>query len=238
MKAGEHQLSLSGSRRETAMSPETAEFLRDAGNVVLGAVIGFVGAALSESWKDRKKARAMKDAIRRELRETAHRFLGLVYTLSQRHGGFDREMLEWMKPQVERYQGPNPRDGMLAGVTGFLGQTDDQIAAFAEHMKARMAPQFVPHEEPAYTTASIGVIHDLEPDYAARVLDILAHIRMLNDARENGLFHTRLTFTPGLSEGNHDSARQGIDNAEIMMARRARIVIDKITALEDRYPEN
>jgi hypothetical protein len=60
---------------------------------------------------------------------------------------------------------------------------------------------------------------------------------MLNDARENGLFHTRLTFTPGLTAANHERVRQGVDNAEIMMARRARIIIDKITALEDQYPE-
>jgi hypothetical protein len=223
------------------MSPDTIEFLQDAGNVVLGAVLGavlgFAGAAWSDWWKDRKKARAMKAAIRRELRETAHRFLGLVYTLNQRHGGFNRELLQWMKPQIERYEGPNRREGMLTGVTGLLGQTDEQIAAIAEHKRATMGPQFVPVEEPAYATASIGALHDLEPDYASRVLDVLAHIRMLNDARENGLFHTRLTFTPDLSEENHRNAEQGIDNAEKMMANRARIVIDKITALEDRYPE-
>jgi hypothetical protein len=44
-------------------------------------------------------------------------------------------------------------------------------------------------------------------------------------ARENGVFHTRLTFTPEHSEANHRSAQQGIvDNAEIMM----------IAALDDR----
>jgi hypothetical protein len=219
------------------MSPDIIEFLQDAGNVVLGAILGFAGATWSDWWKDRKKAQAMRTAIRRELRETAHRFLGMVYTLNQRHGGFNHELLQWMQPQIERYDGPNPREGMLAGVTGLLGQTDAQIATMAAHFRATMPPQFMPLEEPAYTAASVGAIHDLEPDYSARVLDILAHIRMLNDARENGLFHTRLTFTPGLSEANHESARQGVDNAEIMMARRARIIIDKITALEDRYPE-
>lgn len=219
------------------MSPDTIEFLFDAGNVVLGALLGFAGATWSDWWKDRKTARAMRTAIRLELRETAHRFLALIYTLNKRHGEFDRELLEWMKPQLERYEGPNPRDGMLAGVTELLAQPDAQIAAIAAHFKATMGPQFVPLEEPAYATASIGAIHDLEPEYASRVLDILAHIRMLNDARENGLFHTRLTFTPGLSKENHQSTRQGVDNAEIQMARRARIVVDKITALEDRYPE-
>ena len=142
----------------------------------------------------------MKAAIRRELRETAHRFLGLVYMLERRHGGFNRELLEWLLSQTERYEGPNPREGMLTGLRGMLGQSDDQLYAMAAHFQATMPPQFVPVEEPAYTAGSVSAIHDLEPDYARRVLDILAHIRMLNDARENGLFHTRLTFTPGLSE--------------------------------------
>ena len=95
------------------MSPDTIEFLQDAGNVVLGAMLGFAGAAWSDWWKDRKKARAVKIAIQRELRVTADRFLGLVYMLNRRHGGFNRELLEWMKPQIERYEGPNPSDGML-----------------------------------------------------------------------------------------------------------------------------
>jgi hypothetical protein len=220
------------------MSPDTIEFLQDAGNVVLGAILGFAGATWSDWWKERKNASAMKVAIRRELRETAHRFLGLVYILNGRHGGFNRELLQWMQGQIARYEGANPREGWLSGVSGLLAQSDDQIAALAAHLQATTGPQFFPLEEPVYTRASVGAIHDLEPDYASRVLDILAHIRMLNDARENGLFHTRLTFTPGLTEENHGHARQGVDNAEMMMARRARIIIDKITALEDRYPKN
>jgi hypothetical protein len=117
-----------------------------------------------------------------------------------------------------------------------LGQTDAQIAVVAAHLKTTPPPQFIPREEPAYTTASVGAIHDLDPGYAERVLDILAHVRMLNDARENGICHTRLTFTPGVSAENHKTAMEGVDNAEILMTTRARIVVDKITQLEERYP--
>jgi hypothetical protein len=59
---------------------------------------------------------------------------------------------------------------------------------------------------------------------------------MLNDAREKGLSHTGITFTPGLKEESHKSARQEVGNAEIMMARRAHRGREA-HGLEDRYPE-
>jgi hypothetical protein len=219
------------------MSPDTIEFLQSAGNVALGALLGFAGATWSDWWKDRKRARAMKGAIGRELRETAHRFLSLIYTLAGRHGSYNRELLEWMKPQIDRYEGPNPTDGLRTGVTGLLAGSDAAIAEIAAHKRTTTPPQFIPREEPAYTAAIANSIHDLNPDYAVRVLDVLAHIRMLNDARENGLYYTRLSFAGDLTEENHGKAVWNAEQAEGMMLQRARIVIDKISALEDRYPD-
>ena len=45
--------------------------------------------------------------------------------------------------------------------------------------------------------------------FSHAIPSIIAHIRMLNDARENALFHLRLTFTPGLTQDNHTRAMQG-----------------------------
>ena len=218
------------------MDPWMAELIKDSSGVILGWALG-LGSALLVDWrKDKKKVGSVKTAISRELREVAHRLLALVYKVEGRRGRLDRQLLEWMHPHVQRYAGPNPSEGILAGVKGLLTQSDAELAQLAAYLQANAPPRFWPREEPSYTTAAVAKAHELDPDYAVRVLDILSHIRMLNDARENGLYYTRLTFVPGITPGNHANAVQNADGADDQMAKRARIIVDKVTALEQKYP--
>ena len=215
----------------------TADLVWDVINIVLGWALGLGSALLTQRWNERRRARAVKRAISRELRETAHRLLALVYRLEGRFGGLDRELLEWMHPQIQRYAGPNPKDGMLAGVTGLLHSSDAEILQVARQLQATTPPPFIPAEEARYTASVVGQLHDLDPEYAVRVIDVLSHLRMLNDAREDGLYYHRLTFTPGLTEENHETAIANVDRGQKQMAKRARIVIDKITALEEKFQD-
>ena len=218
------------------MDPWMAELIKDSSGVILGWALG-LGSALLVDWrKDMKKVGSVKTAISRELREVAYRLLALAYKVEGRRGRIDRQLLEWMHPHVQRYAGPNPSEGILSGVEGLLTQSDEELAKLAAYMQANTPPQFWPREEPGYTAAAVAEAHQMDPDYAVRVLDILSHIRMLNDGRENGLYYTRLTFAAGITEENHAKAVQNADRADDQMAKRARIIVDKITALEQKYP--
>ncbi len=208
------------------MQPSTVEFLQNMLSVTLGWGLGILSGALTQWTRERKLRKAVKRAISRELRETAYRMLALIYKLEQRHGGFNRQLLEWMKPQVEKYEGPNPSSGLLAGIRGFLGNTDDQLAAFAAQIQPTIPPQQWPSEEVGYTLRKIDSLQDHEPDYAVRVLDVLSHVRMLNDARENNLYYLRLTFLPGLSEVNYTAARNNINGTEQLALQRARVIVE------------
>lgn len=220
------------------MDASTADFLKGVANVVLGWTLGVVSAGFTQWRKDRKRARATKTAIARELRETAHRLLALIYKLEERHGGLNRNLLEWMRPQIERYEGPNPKGGLLAGVSGLLSRTDAELAQFAAHLQKTTPPQFVPREDAPYTTVAVAQLHEHDPEYAVRALDVLSHIRMLNESRENELYYSRLTFAPGLTTENHEKAMWNASQAEQQMARRARIIVDKITELEEMFPQD
>ena len=72
--------------------------------------------------------------------------------------------------------------------------------------------------------------------YAVRVLDILSHLHMLNETRDNGIYYDRLTFASGLTQGNYDNLVRNAKASEIHIARRARVIVDKITELETRFP--
>jgi len=217
------------------MDSWTADVVKDATNVVLGWVLGLASAELIHWNRSRKKRRQIKVAISRELRESAHRLVALLYRLESRFGGINREFLEWMQPQVQRYEGPNPTDGLLAGVAGLLKQPDAKIQELAAHLQATTPPPFIPADEPSYTIRSVADLHDFEPDYAVRILDVLAHLRMIEQTRQNADHYHRLTFTPGLGDENHRKAIENVNTSHREIAKRARIVIDKIAALEERF---
>lgn len=205
---------------------------KDAANVLLGWLLGVGSTWAAEKIRERKKGKAVKLAISLELREVALRLLSLVYTIQGRHGGLTKDLLQWMVPALERYSGPNPTDGILEGVRGLLQAEEEEFAKATAYLATTTPPQFYPREDPTYTMAAVSQLHDLDPDYTVRVLDVLAHIRMLNDSREHGLHYSRLTFTPGLTSENHAKATQNADTAEVMSAKRARLIVEKIMALE------
>jgi hypothetical protein len=211
------------------------DLVKDLAGVVLGWALG-VGTAVLTDWRrERKKLVAVRRAISIELRETAQRLVLVMYRVRARQGRLDRPFLEWMRPQIERYAGPNPRDGMLSAVRSLLERTDDDaIAILAAEENARAQLSFWPEEHAPYTETTIAQAHDFDPEYAVRVLDVLAHLRMFNGVRENGLHYFRLTFESGLTPENHASAVSNVAGAEDQMALRAEAIIRKITELEAR----
>ncbi len=76
--------------------------------------------------------------------------------------------------------------------------------------------------------------NEFDAAFSERVLDILSNIHMFNEIRDNGLFYQRLTFESGLGDANYIKVLQNADMAEHELSKRARIIIDKITALEEQ----
>jgi hypothetical protein len=220
------------------MSPWVADLINKWGGVVLGWGLGLASTPVVEWRKKRKTVCSRKIAISREFREMALRLVFLIYAVERRQGRLNRELLEWMRPQIQRYGGvgPNPSKNFLAAVEGLLKRSDDELAQFAAYEKSNTPLHFFyPREEASYATEIVVQAHDFEPDYAERLLDILSHLRMLNEAREDGLYYHHLTFTPGMSAENHKAAIQNVSGAGEQIAFRARIIVDKITALEQKY---
>ncbi len=138
-----------------------------------------------------------------------------------------------MQPQIERYEGPNPKDGMLAGVRGFLSLNDEDLGKVTAHYRQSTPPMNLHTEELGHLMVSINELLEAEPACAHRALDILAHVRMYNAACEDNQHYIRMTFTPGLTDENHGKCVDNVNRAEDVASKRARIIIDKVTGLEE-----
>jgi hypothetical protein len=216
--------------------PWITDLIKNLSGVVLGWILGLATSSFVEWRQKRKKVHAIKIAVSKELREVAHRLLVISYTGEFMQGRLNRELLEWMYPLVKRYEGPNPNDQFLAAVEGLLKSSDEELAKLAAYQKKTMQPQFWPGEEASYATASASQIHDFDPKYAVRLLDILSHLRMFNEARERWEYYFQLTFVPGLTSENYARTMQNVNATDEQITKRARIIVDKITDLEQKYP--
>lgn len=59
---------------------------------------------------------------------------------------------------------------------------------------------------------------------------------MFNDIREQAIYYQRLTFAGDMTQDNHARAVRNADAAQDGLAKRAQIVVGKISELEDAYP--
>jgi hypothetical protein len=218
------------------MAPWFVNILRDLSGVTLGWILGFASSAIRDWLKEKWKCADTQRAISAELYEVTYRLLLILYSIESAFGKFDRKLLEWMLPLIQKYEGPNPKEGISAGITGLLKNSDTEIAHFAAVQRAKTSSSyFYPRIEASYTASALSHAHDFDPDYALRVLDILSHIQMFNDTRDSYVFYEHLTFTPGLTPENYRNAVKNAEEARLHLSQRARIIVDKFNALEQKY---
>jgi hypothetical protein len=157
--------------------------------------------------------------------------LGVVYAFESRTGGLDRKLLEWSHTQGKRYS--DPERAWMEGVSSFLKSTEEELKKVATHLRESTGPQFVPLQTAIYASTAVPHLHEHDQNFAVAVLDILTHLGMFNEYREHWVYYFQLTFTAvGV---NHDMAVDNVDTAEANMSHRPRIIVDKISKLEDQF---
>jgi hypothetical protein len=203
--------------------------------VVLGWALG-LGTALLLDWKrNQQKVSAARTAMLAEFDEIAYRLIGVVFKLDLQHSRLDRKRLEWLGVASDRYKGLNRLEGLPDRFSEILATPEAELAQVNALFKAIGKSSFIPEEDAPYATASIAQAHDFEPAFAVSVMDVLSQIRMYNEVRENALRYTVMTFETGLDKANYDLILGNADAADEQLAKRARIIVDKIHELRTQY---
>ena len=115
-----------------------------------------------------------------------------------------------------------------------LHGSEDELRGVATHLKQTASPQFVPLQEAKYAASVVAQLHEHDEEFTIAVLDILANVGMFNENRNDWQYWFQLTFAPGLLDENHSRAVDNVKRAEGQMLKRAKIIVEKISALEDK----
>jgi hypothetical protein len=117
-----------------------------------------------------------------------------------------------------------------------LALSDEEIATMGAAV-AKGEPTNLPPEELLYTRAAVQDLHVFPELQVARVLDVLAQVRMYNETAAEWKENLRLTFEPGLSTANHSIARAKVRSNEEQAVKRGRNIIQRIAGLEQAFED-
>ncbi len=201
--------------------------------VAIGWLLGFLSAPLMEWVKDRRRKRQLEVAIRRELQEQQYQLALVSFTAEMDFGdGFNRDFILRTKQLIAGYRRANLDPEMMGKVDHFLKMSDEDLAGFVAHSKAKDTGKVIPPFESRYLDSVMSDLRLFSPDFQTKLLSIRADLGKLNFHIQTATDYERLTFT--LSDpGNHEKAVNNNRLGLRQVTRLTRRIAEKIDAL---YP--
>jgi hypothetical protein len=203
--------------------------------IIFGSVLTLLLTVLPQWWSSRQKLRAVKTAVFMELEEVARRLAFCVFRVESRRGRFDREALTWLRSQLAVYRGLGQRTLLPEVVVKLLALPDSDLDGMAAQYAATTGDTSFVREEAPYSASAVPLANEFEAQFAARLMDILAHLRMFEDCRQNGAYFLRLTFDGTISVENHRRAQVNLNAFDAKLSQLARTTAEKIVALRREF---
>jgi len=202
--------------------------------LLLGWLLGLLSPLITDAIKHRRERRETEAAIRVELKEVQFRLVGTIWLLATRTERFNRSLIDWMRPIVERYKGLNPTDGVVQTFKSTEGLTDEQLAGLAR--KLDPGPQFrlsLKKYSTPMIDSKISMLNGFGSEYQNLVLELKAVLNLLNEEVDQFRFYFNQTFISSLSEKNRVAIAANIETSYATVfngAQRAVDLIERILA--------
>jgi hypothetical protein len=98
----------------------------------LGWLLATLSPIIADAIRRRRESKEVKGALLTELRELKYRMACAGYYVQMCFGKIDRKFLEWLRPIVSAYSGPNPSDGISKAIDLQLSLADEALSALSQ----------------------------------------------------------------------------------------------------------
>jgi len=203
---------------------------------VLYLVLGWLFGLFSPLIYDRIKKKYQQEEIKRglltELKETEFKVVGAVYLLSRRLGLYNRELLEWLRPNVKSYSGAHYKDYILKAIESHLDLTDEQLAALSQYDKdeGKEGLSLKKYTLP-FLDSMIGSLSVFDAEFQNKAFEIRAQVNLLNEEIDQTRFYFRMTFDSNLTPENHSVVTQNLNRCYENVLGASRRLADRISNL-------
>lgn len=201
--------------------------------VFLGWLLGLLTAPIADRINKHCQRREIERGILTELKELEVKLVGVVYLVAYRSGTITRELVTWLQTHIEEYAGVHPSDEAVGTINRLSVLSDEELAANLSHLALRgygRGLTLKKHQTPLLDS-KVNSLIVFNEGFQNRVLEIKGQINTLNEEVDLARFYLEKTFD-SLSEENHQTVSQNLDDCYKQISAMARRIVDHISKLE------
>ena len=200
--------------------------------LVLGWLFGLLSPTIVDAIKRRREIKEVKAALIVELQELQYTLIGMVFLIADHTGKYDRKLLEWMRPIVERYEGIHYTDSILKMVKESLTLSDEQLAMLAEKTKGDSSKglSLKKHFAPLLDS-KIAQLGSFDQPFQNILLEVRSYLNMINEHIEHYNFYFYKTFDSSLTLEIRANISDNMQGSYNVISEQACIVVDLIERL-------
>ncbi|MBM4137109.1 MAG: hypothetical protein FJ241_09820 [Nitrospira sp.] len=197
--------------------------------LVLGWLLGLFSPIIYDEVKKRQHRKEIRVGILTELKELRYKLMGVVYLVSIRNGTYDRELLNWIKPIVEEYNGTHQKDNIYKSIKNHLTLTDEELSAISEKLKTEsLRGLSVKKYELPFLDSKINYLTFFDESFQNKILEMRSQLSLLHEEVNQAHFYFEKTFDSSMSTENHRIIRENLEDSYKNIAKKARTIADRI----------
>ncbi|MBI3778746.1 MAG: hypothetical protein HY274_07535 [Gammaproteobacteria bacterium] len=202
--------------------------------VILGWLLGLLSPLVVQGIRNEYRRREIEKGILAELVDVRFRMASVVYITTIRFGNYDRDLVKWLIPLFEEYQGENPKENLLDLLRKQLELDDKKFSEVAMYGKASPGQGLsVKKYRLPYLESKVAELSLFPQLFQRLALEILANLHLHNEEIEEARFYFKLTYESGLSTENYERALQGANESYRKLGERAKIIVERINSLKN-----
>jgi hypothetical protein len=197
--------------------------------LMLGWVLGLIGASITDLLRDWRRLRLIKRAVRTELQELRVRLAGVVFQVAAHFGRVDRDLLKWLTAAMEGYSG-----ALMEGLVDFrplLAATDEQLREISGKLRAAAGVSLIFRRyQLSFLDKHIDQLSHLDVAAQAKLLDIRTQLALLTEMVDEAQYFYRLTFQSNLTDTAKGALDKNIDQSHELVGQRSKFLVERIGA--------
>ena len=153
-----------------------------------------------------------------------------------RSGTFDRLLLHWLKPIVDKYTGPHSLDltPVLTALQILNDFNDTQLREYVRIHSTPMTPLSLKKYSVPYIESKMDHLALFNEKTQGILLAIKAHVELVNQEVDASRFYFEKTFDSSLDSNNRTIVTTNYHQRCVFAADAARYTVDLINKLESQ----
>lgn len=203
----------------------------------LGWLLGLLSPIIVDKIRKKHKLEEIKGGLISELDEVKCRLVGAVYLLAPHYETYNKELIEWVYSNLEKYSGGYIKEGTLKALEPLLKLDDGQLAELQKQKKLKYVGRGFNLKSISvpFLDSKIGSLSYFDSKFQLAILQIKAQINILNQEIETAQFYFRMTFDSNLDSNNREIITDNLEENYRNVSSKSRSIANSITELIGQF---